>query len=210
MPVYFFLLYLQTPIESFRASDNRLTDASYAGTVGPLIVLFGLAPRFIQHDNKWLHQNSSVYWMFNMQPLSLSACQFLLAHSIFPSQVPHDRLWATRRDVPWIRCSVALLIVASAGTRAFNLAYTGATLDFLTFTQDEVYLTLGSSLWLGLVWDDLLKAGMVHSASWIKALILCLTALVCLGPGGMAATGWLLREELLIHRRHESAVTRSR
>lgn len=211
VPFYFFLLYVQTPIESFRAADSRLTDVAYTSTAGPLIILLGLMPKsfYFYHDSSWAHTDPIWHWMAKLQPLTISFAQALLGRTLIRSSVRQDRLWANRRDVPWIRGSIGLLVAASTTAWIWTLAHNLSTthLANANLSWDQITLVFGGCIWLALAWGDLRKAGMVHSG-WVKAVISSLASLVCFGPGGMLAAGWLAREEILLQRRHRSAITR--
>jgi hypothetical protein len=222
-PLFFFLFWISTPINSFRAADHRLTDTRYTYTVLPMVLLFSVVPIYLAYYSPTLQQRHWHMWAWQMFPLSISIGQYLLSKAI-PNTMKQDRLKNFKRDMPAIRMTVGAMAMLSAGVWIYTLTKSPFTFSemFVPGTSpandfggqsgfilrwDQICGSGASLLWLMYSFIDLKRAGMADM-SYINAIALMSTSLICFGPGATFALGWLFREETLLAKRHKSAVTR--
>ncbi|KAF7195175.1 FAD-dependent monooxygenase BOA8 [Pseudocercospora fuligena] len=204
--LYLSLLYIYSPVEKFRASDNRLTKMSYTVTVAPLMFAFSILPKCLIFGSHFVQQ---AWWVLQRMPYLTGAAQLLLAHSAIPDTQQFDRLWAVRKDVPWIRATIGLLIAKSILSRTYLLA-----IAWLASGLEGVFALLRSELgyaasvtcWLILVNKDFREAGMQKSRwSRSRGIPLCAGVSALLGPDALLGAGWLWREEVILGTRHKDA-----
>lgn len=167
--LYLCLLYVYSPIEKFRASDNRLTNMSYTPTVAPLLLAFSILPKWMT----WMsYLVEAAQWTLQRLPILIGTAQFLLACSVVPNTQQFDRLWNVRRDVPWIRGTIGILVATVAVSRAYLLAATGREQGpeaILALLRNELAFAASVMYWLVLVKRDFKDAGMQipgWSGSW--------------------------------------------
>lgn len=113
MPLYYFLHYMTTPIVNFKATDMRLTDLSYTGTVLPVhaVAYYGhyllgyLAPEpTLRHI---------AIWVWHLSPLWATLGQCLLARTTMPRTGEYDRTRNVTRDLWPIRITIGTLTALS-------------------------------------------------------------------------------------------------
>src|SRR5436190_19998304 len=96
-PVYFFIYYVATPIEKFRASDNRLTDLSYTKSIFPAMLLCFFIPLYLSNLSPSFSTRHSWNWVWQMFPVWVALFQWLAAYTILPNTITLDRIHATER-----------------------------------------------------------------------------------------------------------------
>jgi len=156
--------------------------------------------------------------------LWISLLQWALKKTgLVPDTVQADRLAEPKRDMPWIRATVGATVAVSVlvwwytFTRApfpaaaiFLPSWDVPTRDWMrtvcNFVQwDYVFMSASALLWLGYLFADLKRAGMVEE-SWVVVVGFAVLATVVGGPGAAVGLGWLWREEVLATRYHKAAV----
>lgn len=200
--VYLCLLYVYSPIEKFRASDNRLTNMSYTVTVAPLLVAFSILPRIMLQTSTFVEQAS---WTLQRMLYLIGAGQFLLACSVVPNTQQFDRLWRVRRDVPWVRATIGLLVATSVIGRVHLLATAIQHGGVLSLLGSELVFAASVIYWLVLVNRDFREAGM-SNLGWIRGVLMCTGIAVAMGPNALLGLGWLWREEIILEKRHKDAM----
>ncbi|KAJ9635448.1 hypothetical protein H2201_003110 [Coniosporium apollinis] len=222
-PVYFFIHYLCAQISNFQASDMRLTDLAYTRSILPVMVAGYYVPHFLSHLHPSLAARHDWTWIWQMFPVWVMLCQRLLAYTILPNTVQSDRINDPKRDVPVIRLTIGICVALSALVWLSTLAmspYTPMTMFIPEATaadrdwtavarnvlQYDQLFSFGSALlWLGYLFGDLKRAGMVQQ-SWIKMVMAAAATVLALGPGAAVGIAWMWREEILVSKRHKSAV----
>jgi hypothetical protein len=223
-PIYFFLLYVSTPIANFKAADHRLTDLAYTYTILPSMCLFSVVPACLMYHTPDPSARQYWTWAWQMFPVWVAAAQFLLADTLVPRTIQHDRVHKPTRDVLAVRVTASFFGLLSAATWLYTMTSSpfslmemfvprpGASLPDAYFQLvrnmlqwDQVFAGGSAMLWLAYAFGDLKAAGMV-TQSWPLMVTLGLAVLTCFGPGAAFAAGWLWREEVLVTRRHWAAV----
>jgi hypothetical protein len=222
-PLFFFLFWISSPINSFRSADHRLTDRRYTYTVLPMVLLFSVVPIYLSYYSPTLQQRHWHTWAWQMFPLSISIGQYLLAKAI-PNTMKEDRLKNLKRDVPAVRLTAGSMASLSACIWIYTLTHSPFTVgemfvpagklanDFISQSRyilqwDQVCSCGAAMLWLLYSFIDLKRAGMAEM-SYINAIVSMIAAVACFGPGATFALGWLYREEILLNKNHKSAVTK--
>lgn len=228
-PLYYLLHYVFIPIDSFKASDMRLTRIAYTRAVLPALVLAHYLPLYASF--LWPSFEGRIYWNFLWQlfPLWIVLLASHVLFSLFPDTTRQDRIHNVRRDLPVIRTTVTLLAIHSAALWLhawYKLGFDAHAMmnvvlpplhspqkagDLVTFAGeflrfDSAFLFGNTFLWLGYLFWDIKHAGMLELGwGWILAYAVAAVAMV--GPGAAAGMGFLWREEILATRRHWAAVT---
>ncbi|KAH7402239.1 hypothetical protein DE146DRAFT_459836 [Phaeosphaeria sp. MPI-PUGE-AT-0046c] len=222
MSVYCFLHYVQTPIESFRARDMRLTDMAYTATILPVVVATYYVPNFGSMAS-FLDPQTRHTWNWIWQPFAVwaSIMQFMLKKTIMPN-TRNDRIEDPCRDLPTIRFTIGTLCSVSAlmwWYTLYSAPVSWATLfipniapgqsghdSVRLFMQFDQICSFGASfLWLLYLYGDMKKAGMMHN-SWTSILLKGVITILALGPGTAVGLGWLHRERILSTRWHKDAL----
>ncbi len=228
-PLYYLLHYVLVPIETFKASDMRLTRTAYTRSVLPAVVAAYYIPLYASF--LWPSFAGRVSWNFFWQlfPIWTALLASQVFSCLFPDTGQHDRLHNVRRDLPVIRTTVGVLAAHSAAAWLYAwykagfdagailglvlppmhspqgaknlLAFAG---EFLRF--DSAFLFGNTFLWLGYLFWDIKHAGMLKMG-WGWILTYAVTGIIVLGPGAAAGMGFLWREELIATRHHWAAVT---
>ncbi|KAL4942711.1 hypothetical protein BDV06DRAFT_221901 [Aspergillus oleicola] len=229
VPIYYFLYYLLHPLSTFDATDMRRTDRALTQTILPAL----MATHYATFTAAYLAP-SPIYrqaagFLWELFPVGLYLTQRLFICGI-PDTAKQDRLATVSRDMPIIRTTVITLCVLSTGIWQYTLwsnfsisslkeifipvfgldsdsirrmSFEARFAEFLKW--DQVFFILPSAWWAGLLFAELHAEGWVWAPWWVVfggAL-----GLVGLGGGGtMLGVMWLVREEVLVKRRHRDAV----
>jgi hypothetical protein len=228
-PIYYFLYYVFTPIENFKASDMRLGRMNYALAILPALLLTYYIPAFAMMDSPTLAVRDSWLFFWQLFPFWTLFATTLMSIFVHDSTVS-DRFNAPNRDLPVIRYTIGTLVALSSATwlwTCYNASdvpsfyrlfvpeiLPSKSTDYVTFAReflklDELSLFGNTFLWLGYLFWDMKAAGMVK-ASWFKLIFYLLCTTCALGPGAAAGLGWLWREDILANTRHKDAVTVAR
>ena len=214
MAFYCFVHYVQSPVESLRARDLRLTDMSYTATVLPVIVLFHYIPNFGAYLH-WINPETRHMWEWVWQPFPVfvSVVQYVLSKTVAPRTVQKDRLNNTERDLPTICWTIGSLCALSTAVWHYtvffapysmwtlfvpNLAATKTGDEYIRlFIQfDELFSFSACLLWLLYLFGDMKRAGMLKE-SWVSIVLKGVATFVFAGPGVTIGAGWLWRERVL-------------
>ncbi|KAF1834748.1 hypothetical protein BDW02DRAFT_568714 [Decorospora gaudefroyi] len=223
MALYCFVHYIQSPIESFRARDLRLTDMSYTVTVLPVLILFHYLPNFGAFL-PWIEPETRHMWEWIWQPFPvyISLAQYVLKKTVVPDTMQYDRKENTEGDIPTIFWTVGSLCALSAGTWWYTMAYapysmwtlfvpnvaatqTGDEYIRLFMQFDQAFSMAACFLWLLYLFGDMKKAGMIDD-SWITIILKGIATLAVAGPGVTIGLGWLWREKTLATKWHKDAL----
>ncbi|KAK0615696.1 hypothetical protein B0T17DRAFT_510279 [Bombardia bombarda] len=223
IPFYFAILYILTPIATFKASDMRLTNISYATTVLPTFLVF-LALTYYTSSSPSSQSPSPIY-ISALFPLLASLTQHLLTtHILPPSTILSDRLSNVTRDLPTLRHTLWTISAISALLWQYNLwsssisTTTGSILyaifETSTTTPSHVLFTLANLVCMALLTWDLKAAGMAVGgglclSSWPVLALCAVSILIVGGNGTLLGLFWLWREQILATKRHKDAVVRA-
>ncbi|KAH4112908.1 hypothetical protein HBI64_155590 [Parastagonospora nodorum] len=223
LPIYFFIFYVQSPIENFRARDMRLTDMSYTASVLPAMILAHYVPSFSSTLNFIEPQTRHMWnWIWQLFPLYISILQFVLKKTVMPDTVHKDKLDQTERDIPTITYTIGSLCALASTVWWYTLysapyslktifipnlapGQTGEEYIRMFLQVDELCVMAACFLWLLYLYGDLKKVDMMAD-SWISILLKGVASLVALGPGVTVGFGWLYRERLLATKWHKDAL----
>ena len=225
--VWFFLQYVQSPIEAFAALDQRLLNMNYARALFPTL-LASYASLFLGalfHPSGAPHETLVSFLQFF--PVMVCIMHNLFAR-VTKDTTKQDRFNNVKADLPFLRRACLLVGIASTGTLQFirfkfstqeriYSILTAGTLESQALTglpaltaelanQEHFALYAGAASWLGLLFRDLKLAAMVER-SWAWLLLCALACTVLLGPGATLIVAWAWREEVLASKRHWAAVT---
>ena len=222
-PLYFALHYTASQIGKFKASDHRLTNLAYTQTILPVLAGCYYLPLYLGYLAPELSTRFTAQSIWQLFPVWISLAQLLLAKTVVPNTMQHDRLHAPNRDMITIRCIVGFTTILAASAWLCTLVRSHLPLSMIllpdwTYSQtnwmdtirnvlqyDYIFCWASSFLWLGYLFMDLKYAGMVKE-SWKRMFLIAMLTLVVLGPGATVGLAWLWREEVLATKRHKHAV----
>jgi hypothetical protein len=223
MAFYCFVHYIQSPIESFRAKDLRLTDNSYTASVLPALILAHYVPYYASFFT-FIDPNTRQIWNWIWQPfpIYISILQFVLKKTVLPDTVRKDRIENVNRDLPTISYTISTLCALSAMSwwyTLYNAPYSLAALFIpslasgqsgdehirMFFQFNELFCMGACFLWLLYLYADMKRARMMDD-TWLGILLKGTILLGALGPGVTVGLGWLHRERLLATRYHKDAL----
>jgi hypothetical protein len=182
-------------------------------------------PHFVSHLHPDLKIRHSADWIWQMFPVWVSLLQRLLAYTVMPDTIQHDRIHNPKRDVDTVRFTIGTTVAIAACVWWYTLATspfspitifiphlssptTGWTDTARNVLQYDHISCWGSALlWMGYLFADLKDAGMV-TQSWARIIFAGIATTLVMGPGSAVGLGWLWREDTLINKRHKGAVTR--
>jgi hypothetical protein len=219
-PIWFFLHYVQSPLENYQAADNRLTQVGAVKTIIPTIILSFIIPSIAMcyvpglHNRQWIN---GLFWQ--AFPLYAAAYQRVLAFSV-KDTTELDRISNPEADMPYLRRAYGFAAVTAAlanicvrfaspiplkdlffGGISNPAAVPSLMEGAAKFLRYDQIATFGAgAIWTMLSFRDLKKAGKLQ-AGWPKIFgIFGATTLVA-GPGAAMVTMWAWREEVLAARK---------
>ncbi|KAI4724917.1 FAD/NAD(P)-binding domain-containing protein [Aureobasidium sp. EXF-10728] len=224
-PLYYFVHWVLTPIDSFRSTDMRLTNMKYTRAILPSLLTVYYLPLLQSHLLPEASQRQTWLAIWQLFPITHSLAQFAIS-KFWKDTVGQDKIHAPKRDVATIRCTVGIPALISAMVWVYT-AYAATTplrqiflpqhlpasvTDSQAFTSDLVQwnfvlFVAATYLWLLYFAWDARAAGMI-SHSWITILGALAAATFSLGPGGAVGLGFLYREFVITEKRHKGAITR--
>ena len=218
-PIWFFLHYVQSPLENYQAADNRLTQVGAVKTIIPTIIFSFILPTIAMcyvpglHNRQWI--NGLLWQAF---PLYAAVYQRVLAPFV-EDTTEEDRISNPEADMPYLRRAYGFAAVLAAAANIYvrfaspiplkDLFFGGTSspssvsslmegaAKFLKY--DQIATFGAGAIWTMLSFRDLKKAGKLQ-AGWPRILgIFGATTLVA-GPGAAMVTMWAWREEVLAAR----------
>lgn len=218
-PLYYFLHYVQSPVENYHAADNRLTQMGPVKTIIPTIIVSYILPSIAMFvapslaTRQWVN---GVFW----QPFPLYAAILQRVFGLFVKDTTQvDRIENPQADMPYLRRIYAFAGVAAALANLYVRFKSPVSLTEVFFKgisspsapaalvqnlakflrYDQIAAFGAGAIWTGLNFHDLKKAGKVTSG-WGKIVgVFAATTLVA-GPGAAMAAMWAWREEALARR----------
>ncbi len=222
-PIYFALHYIASQIANFKALDLRLTNLAYTRTVLPVMIVSFYIPHYVSYLAPDLAVRHAANWIWQLCPVWMSGLQMLLANTVMPSTIQHDRIYTPKRDLTAIRFTVGVCIVLSGAVWLYTvimspfsmkvLLFPGLELSRINWIEcargvlqfDYLFCWASALLWLGYLFADMKHAGMVQQ-SWGTILGAAALTTFGLGPGVAVGLGWLWRENVLVTKRHGAAI----
>lgn len=219
-PIWFFLHYVQSPLENYQAADNRMTQIGAVKTIIPTVVLSFILPSIAMcvvpgiENRQWI--NGLLWQAF---PLYASLYQRGLGYLV-KDTTEVDRVSNPEADMPYLRRAYGFAAVIAATANLYvrfaspvplkDLFFKGisspSTVPNLLegaakFLRYDQIATFGAgAIWTMLSFRDLKKAGKLQTG-WPTILgIFGATTLVA-GPGAAVVTMWAWREEVLAARK---------
>lgn len=215
-PIYFFLHYVQSPMENYHASDNRLTQIGAVKTIIPTILLSYVAPTVAMFAAPTLATRQWVNGLF-WQPFPVYAAILQRVFGLFVKDTTdRDRIDNPEADMPHLRRVYRFAGVAAAcaflyvrfkspvsATEVFleGIRNPGAAVPLFqrlskTFRYDQICAFSAGAVWTLLSFSDLKKAKKVE-AGWAKIIGTMAGLSLLVGPGAAMTAMWAWREEAL-------------
>lgn len=214
-PLFYFIHYTLSRLEKFAPADERLTDIAYTRTILPVLLVGICGPLSLRITGCSINVSESQWhwiWML-LTPLTIAVSQWLLVKvGISRSNVFQDAMTNWKRDLPTIRRSVYGLSAVSSATWLYGLSQGSLSRGMRLETGLQwnwLGLMVSSAVWVGLLVNDLSRAGMIKSGG-MRAIPIGVAAAVLGGPAAAIALAWLWREEILASKSEKHAITKER
>jgi hypothetical protein len=225
LPIYLFLLYINTPLPKILSSSSATAGSSSssipaasANAFLPAVVL----GYFTSHFPSFFHPDLAARhwwsWVWQLYPVWTGLLFIAFTRIFFKTQTASA---SSSSSVPVVQRTIGILGVVSTCTYWYILSTSNLSLRDLFFPEGNSpfqepadaapaalrlivkydYLTSYGAvlLWLGLSFRDLKAAGIMDT-SWVVMLGLGGLAALGLGPGSMLMLGWCVREQVLASR----------
>jgi hypothetical protein len=218
-PIYYFLHYVQSPLENYAAADQRMTKIGKAEIIIPTVFISYVVPTVVMFVAPGLTTRQWVNGLF-FQPFPLWAAlvQYGLSKCVTDT-TDTDKVVKPEADMPYLRRAYAFAAVSSACvyfyvySSAWRSSISLLDIFFKDITipstmqpwligaakvlrYDHLWSMGSGALWTFLSLKDLKAADMVQSG-WGRILgIFAATTLVA-GPGTAMTVMWAWREEAL-------------
>ncbi|THW08584.1 FAD/NAD(P)-binding domain-containing protein [Aureobasidium pullulans] len=223
-PLYSFLHWVMTPIDSFKATDMRLTRLNYTRAILPSLLTVYYLPLL---QSYFLPDNlESQTWLqiWRYFPIWHSIAQWAISR-FWNDTIDEDKICAPKRDVFTIQYTIAVPALLSTVIWLCTVLNTPVSLyhlfipqhlaqnftDVQSFSADLVQWDLllfitSTYLWLFYFAWDAKSAGMLEK-SWFEIILTMTLFTVALGPGGAVGLAYLYREYIITEKRHRAALT---
>ncbi|KAF8855683.1 FAD/NAD(P)-binding domain-containing protein [Acephala macrosclerotiorum] len=219
-PVYYFLHYVQSPLEKYAAPDNRMAQMGPVKTIVPSIVLAYVLPSIAMFvapglaTRQWVN---GVFW----QPFPIYAAILQRVFGRFVNDTTKsDRLSKPEADMPYLRCVYGFAAIASTCAYLYvrftspvslmkiffeGLANPTKALPLIegatkALKYDQIAAFSAGAIWTLLSFGDLKKAGKLQ-AGWGRILGTFAGTTLLGGSGAGMAVMWAWREESLARRK---------
>lgn len=219
-PLYYFIHWVLTPIDSFKSTDMRLTQMHYTRAILPSLLMVYYLPLIQSYLLPGTSQRQTWLQLWQWFPITHSLAQFAIS-KILKDTTDSDKIHAPKRDVSTIRYTIGiptiisivvwLRTVFSAPVPLSQIFLPQSWTKFPTspteLMQWNHLLAVSSSyLWLlYFAWDA--KAAGMMTYSWVILLAGRAASTIVLGPGGAIGAGFLYREYIITEKRHKGALT---
>ncbi|KAF2491402.1 FAD/NAD(P)-binding domain-containing protein [Lophium mytilinum] len=232
-PIYFFLHYVQSPLEKFIVKDARMINVAYASTaLLAVLATYGI-PHYLQYfaSSPALRLQANSIWQIFPLILTLTHWQTTALGVIDTTTVA--RYTNPKADLKHVQfailtCSaIAALtynyVQFTSGHSSRDLYVPAAAFLAQPFTYvasasyiegwrlflqlDEISGFASAFVWLGLLFRDLKRAEMLKW-SWARLGLTTVLVVVAAGPGAAIGLLWLLREETLAGANMKGAVVK--
>ncbi|KAF8857859.1 monooxygenase [Acephala macrosclerotiorum] len=219
-PIYFFLHYVQSPLENYAAADNRMAVISSAKTIIPTITLSYILPSIAMFvaPKLAIRQciNGAIWQPF---PIYAALIQRVLSKTVKDTTY-EDRIKNPEADMPWLRraygfagltAAAAYLYVRIASpVSLFDVFFKGLSdpakaLPLIegaakVLRYDQIAAFSAGGLWVLLSFGDLKKAKKLKTG-WAGIIGVFAGTTLLAGPGAAMTAMWAWREEVLAKRK---------
>ncbi|CAH0051421.1 unnamed protein product [Clonostachys solani] len=223
-PIYFFLHYIHSPIESYAASDLRLVRMNYAKSIPYAVICGYILPTFIIFN--WPNLNQRILFTELWQLFPLWTAILLEGFALcVKDETQQVRLSNPKVDLPYTRFATCTIGCISAAARLLHIISRPASLvdslqAYVQYVPELSDLTNGvvkvcnydyslffasGIIWMLLLFRDLKTAGM-ESVNWPKLLICLAVLLVSFGPGATILGFWYWREGVIAEKKERNAI----
>ncbi|THY17079.1 FAD/NAD(P)-binding domain-containing protein [Aureobasidium pullulans] len=223
-PLYYFLHWVMTPIDSFKATDMRLTRLNYTRAILPSLFMVYYLPLLQCYFLPDMLQSQTWLQIWRYFPIWHSIAQWAIS-KFWNDTIDEDKISAPKRDVFTIRYTIAVPALMSTILWLCTVLSTPVSLhhlfipqhlaqnspDVQSFTHDAVQWNLllfiaSTYLWLFYFAWDAKSAGMLKK-TWFELIFSMALLTVALGPGGAVGLAYLYREFIITEKRHRAALT---
>lgn len=219
-PIYFFLHYVQSPLENYQAADNRLTQSRPIKTIIPTLTLSYILPSIAMFAAPGLTTRQKINGLF-WQPFPVYAAILQRVLGLFVKDTTHtDRTESPEADMKYLRRVYGFAGAAAALANMYvrfkspvsltEVFFKGVTdpsaplpliqglAKFLRY--DQICAFSAGAIWTLLSFRDLKKAGKLN-AGWGRIVGVFAGTTIVAGPGAAMAAMWAWREEVLAKRK---------
>ncbi|CAH0055399.1 unnamed protein product [Clonostachys solani] len=207
-PIYFFILYVKSPLSKLKTPTARSIPASDAVAVLPTVALAYYSSQLPSQ----LHANYEARlwytWVWQIYPVWGSAIFFVLSKTLGPALAPKQAMSVLKPTFAFFIASNIIsywYMLLTSGISFFDImvpiyfieAPPSAEEVLRTIVQYDYVFTFGAmALWLAYSFCDLKAAGIMKT-SWVTILVVALATSCSAGLGTTLLAGWLWREQLL-------------
>ncbi|KAI5240624.1 FAD/NAD(P)-binding domain-containing protein [Aureobasidium subglaciale] len=223
-PLYYFLHWVLTPIDSFKATDMRLTRLNYTRSILPSLLMVYYFPILQDYFLPVNVKGQTWLQIWHFFPIWQSLAQWAIS-KFLEDTIDHDKIYAPKRDVSTIRYIIAVPALASTAVWLWTVFKAPSSLYHIfipqipfqavtnveSFTDNVVQWNLlifvaSTYLWLAYFAWDAKSAGMLEK-SWFELVTTMTLLTIALGPGGTVGLAYLYREYIITEKRHRAALT---
>lgn len=218
LPVYFFLHYIQSPLENYKKPEDRLTRVNAIKTIIPTIALTFILPTYAMLNTPGLANRQWINGLFwQLFPLYGAISQQIFGLLVKDTS-EKDRISDTEADLPYLRLTYGFVAVFAAGLNIYVRAVAPSVKDVFfkdisnpsaaatlvsgtaRFLRYDQFFCFGAGLlWTLLSFKDLKKAGKTQ-AGWAKIIGVLTGGTLAFGPGAAMVGMFAWREEILANR----------
>jgi uncharacterized membrane protein len=218
--IWFYLSYVQSPVETYAAADRRLLRMNSVRALLPSFLITYLC----LFSGLLFSRTGTAYQGWFSAPMAfpmfLFAVHWILKQYVCEDTTNSDARHNVKSDLPFIRRAIHLVSIASL--LAFRYSWAAQSgqgvlplsrlIDFSAWVRllaslENLPLYAGACLWLVFLYGDLKDARMVDK-SWLLLLTFLATGAIVIGPGATLVLAWMYREDILATKHHWAAVTK--
>ncbi|CAI6092521.1 unnamed protein product [Clonostachys chloroleuca] len=207
-PIYFFTLYVKSPLSKLNTPTARSIPASDAVAVLPTVALAYYSSQLPSHFHPEYEARLWYTWVWQIYPVWGSAIFFVLSKTLGPTLGP-------KQTMSVLKPTFAFFVVLNVASYWYTLLASGISFfDIMipiyfieappsaqevlrTIVQYDYIFTFGAmTLWLAYSFCDLKAAGIMKT-SWITIVVVAIVTSCSAGLGTTVLLGWLWREQLL-------------
>jgi hypothetical protein len=222
-PIYYFLHYVQSPLENYHAADNRLCQIGGVKTIIPSLTISYILPSIIMFAAPSLATRQFVNGLWQIFPIYTCILQHIFGK--FVNNTTHEeRITNPEADIPYLRQAYGFGAVVSACAYLYvrftspvalgEVFFSGlsAPTEYVSLIQssakalryNQISAFGAGAIWTMLSFGDLKRAGKLQPAcGWGKIVGIFAGITFFLGPGAAMVVMWAWREDMLAKRKVE-------
>jgi hypothetical protein len=227
-PIYYFIHYVQSPLEKYAAADQRMVKIGRAKIIILTVFISYVVPTiamFIVPDlatRQWING-----LFFQPFPLWAALIQFVLSQFV-EDTTETAKIFSPEADMPYLRQAYTFAAISSASvylyvyTSAWRSSISLVDIFFKDISQrttqaplfdgaakvlryDHLWSFSAGLLWILMSFGNLKQAGKIQ-AGWVRILSVLAVVTLAGGPGAAMAVMWAWREESLARTTRAEAV----